>query len=168
MAVWLVLVSLLSMVSIPIGPVPVTLQVFAIFLMAFFLSPIDSLMVIIGYIVLGILGLPIFAGRGGIGVLLGPTGGYVFGFVPAAFIASYGWRCIRIFRFLTLSAALFVIYLFGVLWLYFYLKDFAKAVEVGVLPFVWIDMIKISLVFPFAKRVQKNLPRKIRGGNDDS
>ncbi len=155
MAIWLAIVSLLSTISIPIGPVPVTLQVFAIFLMAFFLSPLDSLVVMIGYTLLGMIGLPVFAGSGGIGSIISPVGGYILGFIPSAAIASFGWKRNGIFRFVILSLALLTIYAFGVGVLYFYLHSFRRSIETGFLPFIWIDVIKISLVFPLAKKISK-------------
>ncbi|WP_232060128.1 biotin transporter BioY [Athalassotoga saccharophila] len=155
MAIWLAIVSLLSTVSIPIGPVPITLQVFAIFLMAFFLSPLDSFVVMIGYTILGMIGLPIFAGSGGIGAIMSPVGGYILGFIPSAAIASFGWKRNGIFRILMLSLALLIIYIFGVGVLYLYLHSLRSSIETGFLPFVWIDAIKISLVFPLAKRISK-------------
>ncbi|HEU24392.1 MAG: biotin transporter BioY [Mesoaciditoga sp.] len=155
MAIWLAIVSLLSTVSISIGPVPLTLQVFAIFLMAFFLSPLDALVVMIGYTLLGAIGLPVFAGSGGIGTIISPVGGYILGFIPSAAIASFGWKKNGAYRFVILSIALLTIYIFGVGVLYLYLHSLRNSIKVGFLPFIWIDAIKISLVFPLANKISK-------------
>lgn len=75
-------------VSIPLGPVPFTLQVFALAFAIVALSPKECIAAIGGYLVLGGVGLPVFAGmHGGIGVLAGPTGGYLWGFLAGALVA---------------------------------------------------------------------------------
>lgn len=155
MALWLALVSVLSIISFPIGPVPITLQVFAFFLMAAFLSPIEALEVSIGYLILGAIGIPIFAGgASGIATLVGPTGGYLWGFVPAAWIASTAWRKSGARRVILLALSLFSIYVPGALLLSVYVNGIANAIRVGVFPFIWIDAIKIVLVFPIAYKVR--------------
>ncbi len=156
MALWLALTSVLSIISIPIGSVPVTLQVFAFFFMAAFLSPVESLEVSLAYLVLGSIGVPIFAGaQGGIAILLGPTGGYLLSFPLAAFLASFAWRKKGILKITLLSLSLLVIYALGALVLSFYLKNPLRAFEVGVLPFIWIDAIKIAIAYVLVLRLKK-------------
>ncbi len=160
MALWLAFVSTLSLISFPIGPVPITLQVFAFFLMAAFLSPMESLEVTMGYLILGIIGIPIFAGGvGGIAVLFGPSGGYLWGFIPASWIASKGWDKSGLIRVVLLILALLSIYIPGVLLLSAYVDGIVNALHVGLLPFIWIDVIKIALVFPIVHKT-KNLLRE--------
>ena len=73
------------------APVPFTLQTFAIFLCSAVLGARRGLIAVLLYVLLGALGLPVFAGmQGGFGVLVGATGGYITGFLPAAVIA--GWK----------------------------------------------------------------------------
>ena len=82
---------ILSPVSIPIfiSPVPVSLGVLAVYLTAYVLTPIDALISVIIFILLGALGLPVFSGySGGLGKLLGPTGGYIIGFIFTVYISS--------------------------------------------------------------------------------
>lgn len=72
-------------VTVPIGPVPLSLSPLAIFFALFALRPRDAFIAIVGYVVLGAVGLPIFTGfRGGIGALFGPTGGFIMGFAIGA------------------------------------------------------------------------------------
>ena len=156
MALWLALVSVLSIISIPIGSVPVTLQVFAFFLMSAFLSPWESLEVSLAYLVVGSIGVPVFAGiQGGMGVLLGPSGGYLFGFPIATFIASFAWKKKIFFKILLLSVALLSIYLPGMFVLSSYVKGLYNAFKVGVLPFIWIDVIKVVVVYFVVLRLRR-------------
>ena len=69
-------------VTIPLGPVPFTLQMFAMAFAAVVLTPREAIAAIAGYLALGAVGVPVFSGmRGGIGVLAGPTGGFIWGFL---------------------------------------------------------------------------------------
>lgn len=156
MGIWLALVSVLSVISFPIGPVPVTLQVFAFFLMAAFLEPDEAFGVAVGYLVLGAIGIPIFAGgTGGFGVFASPTGGYLWGFAPAAWLASIAWKKNGLRKISLLSVSLLLIYLPGAIVLSFYVHGIANAVKLGVLPFIWVDAVKVALVFPLAKKIYR-------------
>jgi len=76
-------------VSIPFGPVPVTLQVFGVVLAALLLTPGWAAASLGVYLLLGAVGIPVFAGgHAGLGVVLGPTGGYLTGFVAGAYLGS--------------------------------------------------------------------------------
>ena len=83
-------------ISIPIGPVPISLQTVAIFLAALLLPMGPALISVLLYIALGAAGLPVFAGgRSGIEVLSGPTAGFIFGFLIAVIVVSYLTKHIR-------------------------------------------------------------------------
>ncbi len=78
-----------AFITIPFGPVPFTLQTMMIGIVVCLLPPVYSVAAVGGYLALGCLGLPVFAGmRGGIGVLAGPTGGFLLGFLLAALIIA--------------------------------------------------------------------------------
>ncbi|MDU1908638.1 MAG: biotin transporter BioY, partial [Eggerthella sp.] len=82
------LLGVSAWVSIPIGPVMLTLQMFAVMFAIMVLTPKQCMASIAGYLALGAIGLPMFSGmRGGIGMLMGPTGGYLWGFLLAAVVA---------------------------------------------------------------------------------
>lgn len=82
------LMTVSSWVSIPLGPVPFTLQTFVMVFALLVLSPRECMAAITGYLVLGAIGLPVFSSmRGGIGMLVGPTGGFLWGFLLGAAIA---------------------------------------------------------------------------------
>lgn len=69
-------------ITVPLGPVPFTLQMFAITFAIVVLQPREAIFSILGYLALGALGVPVFSGmRGGIGVLAGPTGGFLWGYI---------------------------------------------------------------------------------------
>mgnify|MGYP000745968924 CR=1 FL=1 len=85
-----------ALLSIPIDPVPLTFQTAVIFLAAFLLPMNYALFSVVLYIVLGVLGLPVFSGgRSGVEVLYGPTGGFIFGFILITFIISRLTRKVR-------------------------------------------------------------------------
>lgn len=71
------IIAVCSWVTVPIGPIPFTLQMFGIPLVIALLSPIEAITAVFLYVLIGALGVPLFAGfKGGIGVLMGPTGGF--------------------------------------------------------------------------------------------
>jgi len=82
---------ILAPISIPvfISPVPVSLGVLAVYLTAYVLSPVDATISVIIFILLGTFGLPVFSGySGGLSKLVGPTGGYIIGFLFTVYISS--------------------------------------------------------------------------------
>ncbi|ABR31432.1 biotin transporter BioY [Thermosipho melanesiensis] len=142
-----------SQISIPIGTVPITLQVLMIFLTGYFLKPFQALLTQIIYLLLGIVGLPVFAGfSGGIVHLFGPTGGYLLAFPIAALIVAFSKKD-YFSMFLYGIFGLLVIYLLGFSVLAYHLKSFSKAFMVGVLPFIGIDFVKMILAVIISKRV---------------
>jgi len=141
--------ALAAQVAIPIGPVPITGQTFAVTLTGALLGSRLGAAALIIYLVEGASGLPFFAGGGsGLQTVLGPTGGYLVSFPAAAFItgafAEHGWDK----RFLTAALAMAigsaVILLAGWAWLS-QLMPLAVAFRAGVQPFIIGDIIKIVL-----------------------
>jgi biotin transport system substrate-specific component len=145
------LVALSAQIGIPDGPVPITAQTFAVLLTGALLGSRMGAAAIIIYLAEGAIGLPFFSlGRGGIGHLLGPTGGYLVAFPAAAFVtgafAEHGWDK----RFLTAAAAMaigsIIIILSG--WTWFSLvtnTPLVLAFQTTVLKFIPGDIIKILL-----------------------
>lgn len=69
-------------VTVPLGPIPFTLQMFAVTFAIVVLKPQEAIAAIVGYLLLGAIGVPVFSGmRGGVGVLVGPTGGFLWGYL---------------------------------------------------------------------------------------
>ncbi|MCL4458459.1 MAG: biotin transporter BioY [Chloroflexi bacterium] len=137
--------------ELPFTPVPITGQTLAILLSGALLGSRRGALSVMVYIVEGALGLPVFAGgTAGLTRLLGVTGGYLIGFVPAAFtvglLAERGWDR----RISSAMAAMFIgnalIYLFGLPWLALVTRaDLGTAVMLGLLPFLPGDVLKIVL-----------------------
>lgn len=145
------LTALAAQVVIPIGPVPITGQTFAVVLTGALLGSRLGAMAMIAYLIEGASGLPFFAGgTGGLAHLLGPTGGYLIAFPAAAYItgafAEHGWDR----KFLTAMAAMFfgsiVIILCGCAWFALLMRTPPiAALRITALPFVPGDIIKITL-----------------------
>ena len=89
-AVFAALVAVCSQIQIPVAPVPINLATFAIFMTAGLLGYRYGTLSLIVYVLLGSVGAPVFAGfSGGFGVIAGPTGGYIAGYILTAFITGY-------------------------------------------------------------------------------
>lgn len=156
----LLLIALGARVQIPLQPVPITGQTFAVLLVGALLGARRGALTVTGYLLLGLAGLPVFAGgAAGIGRLLGPTGGYLIGFVGAAWVA--GWLAERGWdrRLTTAALAMLigngVIYLCGLPWLSLYV-GWERVIPLGLAPFIMGDLIKIALaalVLPLGWRV---------------
>ena len=142
------LTALSARMSIPFWPAPFTMQTLAVLLIAGAYGPRLGTATILAYLGLGALGLPVFAGGGGVAYMLGPTAGYLFGFVPAAAasgaLSARGWD--RNWRgsagAMTLGTA--VILACGVAWLTRRL-GFQAALRGGLVPFLPGALLKIGL-----------------------
>lgn len=76
------LIAVSAWITIPLGPIPFTLQMLSISFLIYALRPTEAIAAIYGYVVLGAIGVPVFSGmRGGIGVIMGPTGGFIAGYL---------------------------------------------------------------------------------------
>lgn len=134
---------------LPIGPVPVSMQPFFVFLAGYILGPKRGALAVALYLLAGTIGLPVFSGgKSGLGHLLGPTGGYLFGFVASAWLcgmARQGREAISWGRGLIFGAlALVAVYAIGATWLKLALgMTVQKAFMAGVVPFVPWDAVKI-------------------------
>lgn len=160
-AMFAALICVCSVISIPVGPVHVTLQTFAICLTAALLGWKKGTLSLIIYILIGCLGLPVFSGKGGPEVLVGMTGGYIFGFVFTALIV--GFAADKFGRgpvSVAVSSAIGIIvcYCFGTPWFMFVTHtDAAYAISVCVLPFLIPDAVKIAVVTVLVGRLHKLL-----------
>lgn len=169
-AVFAAILCLMSPIAVFVGPIPVTLQMFAVLFAAVVLGAKKSVIVVVVYILLGFFGLPVFSGgKAGAGVLLGPTGGYIVACIPAAFVM--GLLCSNKIKNTEIKLAagmvaglisVFICYLFGTLW-YAYVSeiDFKHALSVCVLPFVPFDLIKIVFAVVFGRIIKRSLLKSI-------
>jgi biotin transport system substrate-specific component len=146
-------------IAIPIGPVPIVLQNLFVMLAGMLLGSRWGSISIGVYLIAGAAGLPVFAGgTGGIGKFVGPTGGYLLGFLAAAYLIgmiSERGRGRVINDVLAMVAGTAIIYAFGVPWLKVITgMSLSKAIAVGMLPFLIGDGIKIAAAVPIAKALR--------------
>ena len=146
-------------IAIPIGPVPIVLQNLFVYLMGLLLGLRWGLAGIGAYLLAGAVGLPVFSGgRGGLGHLIGPTGGYLIGFVPAVAVIGFITEKTKgqlVFGILALVLATAIIYICGVSWLTIVTNmTLAKAFMVGMLPFLPGDLAKIIAALFIARTLR--------------
>jgi biotin transport system substrate-specific component len=144
-----------AQIAIPLEPVPFTLQVLAVVLTGLLLGPRYGALAMAIYLLVGAVGIPVFAGfRGGLGVLVGDTGGYLLAYplaaalagVAAGAVANAPRRRALVVGFLWGSLALAVIYALGATWLAVLAGlSPGAALVAGVVPFVVFDLIKVGL-----------------------
>ena len=153
------LLTISAKIQIPFWPVPMTMQTFAVLVIGITYGSRLGAATIVLYLAEGAAGLPVFAGGGGIAYLLGPTGGYLFGFVIAAalvgWLAEHSWdRKMSTTAFAMLLGNL-VIYASGLLWLGAII-GYEKVLSVGLWPFLPGDALKLVLaaaILPTAWRL---------------
>lgn len=135
-------------VYLPISPVPITGQTFAVLMLAALLGSRRGVMAIIAYLAEGIAGLPVFVGGIGLAALIGPTGGYLIGFIAVTYVvgrlAEMGWDRRVSTTILAMLAGEIVLYTFGVCWLAV-ITNIRTALTVGLYPFIVGDILKIAL-----------------------
>ncbi len=141
-------------IPVPFSPIPITGQTFAIILTGAFLGSRLGSLVVLAYLLEGAAGLPVFAqAHFGIVHLLGPTGGYLLGFVPAAFVVGYlaeqGWGKSFFRSLIMMSLGTIIIFVVGLTWLSVALTS-ANIMTFGFYPYLTGALIKIftaALIF---------------------
>ncbi len=144
------LVALLAKVQLPFVPVPLTGQTFGVLLVGGLFGARLGALSLLLYLIEGALGLPVFAKGGGVAYLLGPTGGYLFAFPLAAFLAGVLVERGMARRFSTALFAMLLaalsVFLLGLPWLSLYLgAELDRALVLGFYPFVPGEVLKASL-----------------------
>lgn len=148
-------------IFVPIGPVPLSMQTFFVTLTGFVLGPKRGAMALGLYLLAGTLGLPVFAGgKSGLGHLLGPTGGFLFGFVASAVLCGLArvgetvipWGKGILFGLLGMIA----LFILGAFWLKFSLSlTWSKTWAVGVFPFLLWGSVKTVAALVCARYLSK-------------
>ena len=150
------LMALCSWLSIPIPPVAFTLQTFGVLLSLGVLGGKWGSVSVLLYLLLGLVGLPVFSGfRGGAGAFLDPTGGFLWGFGAAALIY---WAMERIGKLPAMVLAQLVCYGCGCWWFATYSGSFPAAILACVVPYLLPDGIKLWLALTVSKRIKKHIP----------
>ena len=154
---------ILAPISIPvfISPVPISLGVLAVYLTAYVLSPLDATISVIIFILLGTFGLPVFSGySGGLSKLVGPTGGYIIGFLFTVYISSLFIHMKKgiIFDVIGMISGLALCYILGTIWFsYQQGKGFIASLLLCVVPFLIGDAIKIIVAVILGTQINKRL-----------
>jgi len=148
--------------------IPFTMQTFGVFFVLCFLGGARGTAVVAVYLAMGMLGLPVFSGfKGGMAALLGPTGGYLVGFLASALIYWLGSVLLRKkTNNVWLQAALCLLglvacYLLGTVWfiyVYHATDSWAKALMLCVVPYLLPDALKLFLAVALAKTLRRALP----------
>jgi biotin transport system substrate-specific component len=157
------LLAVSAQFKIPLYPVPVTGQTLVVLLIGMTYGPRLGGVTIAAYLFEGALGLPVFAGgAAGVAVLMGPTAGYLFGFLLAAiamgYLAERGMGRTVVSTIAAMVIGNCVIYLCGALWLANFI-GFGQAIAAGVLPFLYGDALKLVVaagLMPWAWRAVKS------------
>lgn len=163
-AIFTVIMAICSWISIPMA-VPFTLQTFGVFVAVGVLGGKRGTLAVLIYILLGAIGLPVFAGfSGGIGALISTTGGYIAGFLFSALV-MWGmeklWGKKPVVQVLSMVIGLIACYAAGTAWFMFIYAKNTGAIGLGtvlgwcVIPFIIPDLVKIGLAFAISKKVRK-------------
>ena len=159
-AMFAALTAVCSLISVPIGEVPVTLQTFAVCLSAAMLGWKRGTLSVLIYILLGVIGIPVFAGmKGGVGVLAGPTGGYIIGFLLTALIIGFAaerWERKALPLTLAMILGVVLCYTVGTVWFLFVTKmRLGESLLLCVVPFLLPDAVKIAAAVILSNRLTK-------------
>ncbi len=142
-------ICVLAPLAIPIGEVPISMATFAVMLMAALLGKSMGTFSALVYILIGAVGLPVFASyTSGVSIILGPTGGYIIGYLFLAWCTGFGsekgkWQLIA-----GMIGGTAILYLFGTVWFVLVTgMDVMAALAVCVIPFLIGDALKMVAVF---------------------
>ncbi len=163
-AIFAALMSVCAWISIPMA-VPFTLQTLGVFLAVGLLGGKRGTLAVLVYILLGAVGLPVFAGfKGGLGALLGVTGGYIIGFLFSALVMwAMEWIPWKkaVLRIVSMLVGLFVCYAFGTAWFMVVYARQTGAIGLGaallmcVVPFILPDLAKIAVAYLLTGRLRR-------------
>ena len=153
-ALFAAMMALCAWIGIPLGHTVFTMQTFGVLLALGILGGKRGTISILCYLLLGAAGLPVFSGfRGGIGAILGPTGGYLWGFLGTGLVF---WSLEKWSRLLAMAAGILVCYSCGTLWYMTYTGGALAAVLAQtVLPYLIPDAVKLVMALRLTKRLKK-------------
>lgn len=149
---------------IPISPVPISLGILAVYAAVYALGMKYGLISTLLYILLGFVGLPVFSSfSGGAAKLLGPTGGYIIGYIFTVLIAGFfidRFENRRVLHIVGMALGTAVCYAFGTAWLaYQGGMSFKAALVAGVIPFIPVDCVKIVIASAFGPKLRATVKK---------
>lgn len=155
------LLCVLGPVAVPIGPVPISLGTLGLYLAVYLLGKRLGMLSCAAYLLIGLAGIPVFSGfMGGFAKVLGPTGGYILGYLPLTFIAgSFIERFTnRGLQFAGMTLGTLACYVLGTAWFCVFMEtDLAVALGVCVLPFIPGDIAKMLVALKLGPSLKKRL-----------
>ena len=161
-----ILMAVSAKIQVPMWPVPMTMQTFAVLVIAMSFGMRLAGATLLLYLAEGAVGLPVFATGSGLAYMAGPTGGYLVGFFVAAvlvgWLAGRGWDRSVALTLVAMALGTLVIFGLGVTWLGVFLGDADKAIANGLTPFLVGAAVKIVLaaaVLPLAWKLAAGLRR---------
>ncbi len=163
-AVMAAVIAAVAPFALPIGPIPITLGTLVMYLAGYVLGGKRAGVAVLVYVLLGAVGVPVFNGfTGGLGVVAGPTGGYIIGFVPMAFLSGLAVERFpqnRLLQFVGMVIATAVLYALGTAWFCVQAgKSLAAALSVCVFPFIPGDLAKMAVAMVLGPMVRERLVR---------
>ena len=156
------IIAILAQITIPLPITPLTMQTFAIGLIATIMPWRQSVTAVIVYVIIGAIGVPVYAYfTGGFGILFGPTGGFLFSFVLMAFVISYYLSIFCYSKWHAISAnliAMLINLIIGTVWLKYYLQlNWDEAFMSGFVPFIVVGVIKAVLAATIGLTIRQRL-----------
>ena len=155
------LIVICSWIAVPLGPVPVTLQTFAVFLAAALLGSKRGTLAVGVYILLGVVGLPVFSAFKSLNPL---TFGYVLGFLPLGMLTAAAEKLFpgkKLALPLGMGLGLLACYLIGTVWFWYVMRfrgtayGFGKILGLCVTPFLLPDLVKMGLACFLAGKLKR-------------
>ena len=166
-ALFAALLCILAPLSVPIGPIPISLTNLVLYFSIFLIEAKGALISYAVYLLIGMAGLPVFSGYiGGLAKIAGPTGGYLVGFLPMLLIMGFFRQHFRQKRtgiavgmtFLGMILGTIVAYLLGTIWFVLQMGcDWGYALTVCVFPFIPFDIAKMVIAILLGGNIRKAL-----------
>lgn len=160
-AIFVAIISVFSQIIIPISVVPVSLSSFAVMICGGVLGIKLGVVTTILYLLIGAVGIPVFSGfQGGVSVLLGPNGGFIFGYIVIAMLSgiAFGNKDGVLFKTILLFLSTTACCTLGALWYMFITgAGFVTAILTCILPFLPGEIVKIAVAYPVIVRIKKQI-----------
>lgn len=152
MSILLTLLIICSKLTIQIGPIPLTLQTFCVIIIDFILKIKKSMIVFASYILMGIIGIPVFSSGGGFGYIFYPSFGFIIEFFLSCLITGLNISNKKIFLFLQELMGLLIIDIVGIIYMYFIMnyyleldKSLSYIISVRLIPFLIKDIASVLI-----------------------